>query len=185
MPGQLFVSKYADLWTHFDHDIDVMLCTGSSLSYCDSWSASRVAVSRDNDGVVEALRALEKCIRPDGVLIIGNGKCYKKTRSQDLIEYAPLLVGDDIVNVNWLLTYDWHNLIKHWTATVTRTNGGVDCIQMESHLFDSEMLVNMCREVFSHVEILETPKELAEYFVLCSHQHIRVRDLIDAAATFC
>jgi hypothetical protein len=161
-------ARFTELAAHGIRDRDVVLCIGSSLTYCDSWTEDAVEVAPHNEGVLTALEALRSAMTPGGLLVLGNSKLYEKARADAQIRFPRVKAADTGWDVSWDLRFDWGRSLKMWRCNLLGDNGAHEHIAMASHLFDAAALLGWCDRLFGHTTFAQTSGANPEYYVLCS-----------------
>lgn len=162
-------AKFTELKDAGITNCEVIICLGSSLTYCDSWEERITTVEGMNMGVSEALDGLKAALAPSGLLIIGNSKLYQKSKDSDSLNFPPTQLDGKTYKVKWQLTYDWSQFIKRWHCEITDEVNDIETINIYSHLFDEETLKDLCKDLFSQPPlVVDTPGDCPEYYILCS-----------------
>lgn len=162
-----FKSSFKELPKNVFTKCDIVLCIGSSLSYCDSWDDEIKEVSSFNEGIIESILGMRSILNKNGKLIIGNSKLYQKSKSQDLIEFEEIVIDNHSYKMNWHLNYDWMNFKKSWTCVIMKDGYKKFDVKLISHLFNEDDLKKMCSSVFHNVEMIYPIGDVPEYYLIC------------------
>lgn len=146
-------------------DYDIIFVIGASLSYCQSWELNKKS-HLDIQEIYNSIKGLKNVLDKGGVLYIGNAKVY---HSGNTIDNIPFYDADKNIRMRWILTYDWINNKKLWNCKFYDKHAKEKFdIELESHLFTNDMLINYCMKYFDDVQLITSPKNCPEDIIKCS-----------------
>lgn len=145
---------------------DIILVLGASLSYCQSWNLTKNLPSLEIQEIYDSLNGLKSVLDENGVLYIGNAKTYHSGNAEDNL---PFYDNNQNLRMRWILTYDWEARKKNWKCIyynelLTKEFN----IELESHLFTNQMLIEYCKKYFEEVQLIESPENCPEDLIKCS-----------------
>lgn len=145
---------------------DIIIVIGASLSYCQSWNLTQKAIILRIEEIFNSLNGLKNVLSENGILYIGNAKTYHSGNNEDNL---PFYDNNQNLKMRWMLSYDWEKKKKKWKCIYY--NELLDekfNIELESHLFTNQLLIEYCQKYFEDVQIIEGPENCPEDLIKCS-----------------
>lgn len=163
------ISLYQADWQNIDEIItnkfNAVLCLGSSITYFESWNQnSKINLSNRKKGLTKILANFKNMIANNGAVIIGYSKHYPTNKSYEVVKFP----DKDGYKMQWKLSFDWENKIKHWNCILKDPSGKDLSFELESHLYSKEEFINICQYVFDNVEAIDIDKDYYDEFIICS-----------------
>jgi len=161
--------KHLDINT-IRKNFDIILVIGASLSYCQSWNLSDKTKNLEIQEVYNSLNGLKSVLNENGILYIGNAKTYHSGNNEDNLSYYD---NNQNLKMRWIPSYDWKKKKKNWKCIFynEKTEEKFN-IELESHLFSNQMLIEYCQKYFEDVELIESPVNCPEDLIKCSKPKI-------------
>ncbi len=162
-----FYSSFKDLHKNtIRKNYDVIIVIGASLSYCQSWDLSSKVINLQIQEVFNSLNGLKNILNEKGVLYVGNAKTYHSGNKEDNL---PFYDNNQNLKMRWILTYNWKEKSKNWKCVYYNEflNEKFN-IELKSHLFTNQMLIEYCKKYFEDVELIKSPENCPEDLIKCS-----------------
>lgn len=156
-------------WKNIDeilsNTFDVVLCLGSSITYFESWQqGSRVDLNNRTKGLVKVLKNFKKLLAKNGKVVIGYSKHYPEDKSYEVVKFP----SKNGYEMEWILNFDWERKVKNWKCKLIDFSGNDLSFELQSHLYSKQEFVEICKKVFTNVEILDIDKDYYDEFIVCN-----------------
>ncbi|MCE1164620.1 MAG: hypothetical protein LWX07_04360 [Bacteroidetes bacterium] len=161
-----FSSSFKDLKDNsLRKNFDIIIVIGASLSYCQSWDTSIKNIKLDINELFESIKGLGSVLNENGTLYVGNAKIYHSGNNEDnLIFYDT----NGELRMRWQLIYNWNEKKKRWLCKFYKDSSEEKFkIELESHLFSNDMLIEYCRKFFKEVQLIKGPDKCPEDIIKC------------------
>ena len=161
--------KVAD-WRHIHHIIsskyNAVLCLGSSITYFESWNNDSYLDTMNRIlKLKEILSNFKLLLKNGGHLIIGYSRFYYGDSSR--INFPSKIVAGVLFDMKWNFFYNWDKKTKKWLCEIYNEYGEDYSFELQSHLYSLEEFANICKEIYSEVEVVDINKNYYDKFIIC------------------
>lgn len=148
--------------------VDALMCLGSSITYFESWKEGKHIDSKNRIvGLKNVLHNFKNAVKVNGKVIIGFSRHYPENKNLEIVNFEPIVIEGELLEMKWFLELDWKNFQKKWTCDV-RSEHNNYTFDLESHLYTLDEFKSICLTVFDNVEVLDINANYYDLFVVCS-----------------